>query len=68
MLMLVQLSPKRYIFVWKRYSGVTGATYHGIEHSYGDVAFGPASWDACMDWLAQQAEDKVFEAEDYKQS
>ncbi len=51
---MIRLSPRRCLVVWIRDSGVTGGTIKGVEYKLADVAFGPASYDACMDWIASQ--------------
>lgn len=54
---IIQISARRYIIVYRRYAGITGGEVHGIEYDYADIEFGPASWSACYDWLEQQAKE-----------
>ncbi len=51
---MVQLSPRKYLVVWIKDSGVTGGTYEGVEYKLANVAFGPAFYNECMGWIASQ--------------
>lgn len=52
---MIQLSPRRYLVVWERCSGITGGSVGSIEFKWMDIAYGPATYDKCIEWLRSQS-------------